>query len=171
MTVLGGIDNASRAGRDDDMALYHLIFTEDRMISVRVMKRKEEFDRERTRIDYKPNGVVTWTTSTIAKEVHMRLYEEAIKRGTSIQDNLEEYLESNPEWFETVHYSTITRVEFSKGTMFAMPYIRLIQSNIQIKYNLLRNIFEKAGKIEDDVFKQYRETLKKAFGNRLIIKV
>ncbi len=171
MEILGSIDCASRAGKDDGQALYHLIFTTESIIAARVLVRKDELKKVEGEIKAKTSGAVTWTVNSMAKAAQMKFFEEAMVRGKEIEKGLDDFLSSRPDDFDMIEYSRITKVEVSKGTMFGLPYIRLLLANREIRFNPIRNIFEKAGKLDDDLFKQYRDVLKNAFGAKMRIKI
>lgn len=171
MEILGSIDCASRVGVIDNQALYHLVFTADSVIVIRVLVRKDEFDKIKDRIKSTTEGAVTWTANSLTKAAQIKFFEEAMLRGREVEKILEEYIDAKPQGMEIIDYPGIARVEVSKGTMFGLPYVRFIHDNYETRFNLVRNIFEKAGKLDDDLFNQYRNTLKKAFGNKLKIKI
>ena len=171
MEVHGGIDCAARVGRDDGQSLYHLILTEDSVIIAKVLVRKEELKKVEDRIRTKTTSVVTWSANAMAKAVQMEFFEEAWDRGRKIEKDLEAYMESRPDEIEVLDYSRISRVDLSKGTMFGPPFLKFILLNKEIRFNLVHNIFEKAGKLDDNVYLYYLKSLKKAFGNKLKIKV
>ena len=171
MEILGSIDCASRAGAIDGQALYHLIFTEESIIAARVLVRKDELKKVEGEIKARTSGAVTWTVNSMAKAAQMRFFEDAMSRGKEIEKDLDNYVASDPAGLDVIDYSRITKVEVSKGTMFGLPYIRLLLANREVRFNPIRNIFEKAGKLDDELFKQYRDTLKKAFGTKMRIKI
>lgn len=171
MEILGGIDCASRVGRYNGQALYYLIFTEDSIVAAKILNNKDELQKMKEQMDPKSSGVVIWSSNAMLKAAQIKVYDEVESRGRKIMKNLEEYIDSDPEGLELIEYSKISGVELSKGSMFGVPHLRLIIANTEIRFNLMRNIFERAGKLDDDVYRIYHKVLKKAFGNRLRIRV
>lgn len=171
MEILGSIDCATRVGVIDGQALYHIVFAEDSVIVVRVLVRKDELEKIKDQIKSTTEGAVTWSANTLTKAAQAKFFEEAISRGREVEKIIGEYMDSRPQGMEVIEYSRIAKVEVSKGTMFGLPYIRFIHDNYETRFHLVRNIFEKAGKLDDNLFNEYRETLKKAFGSKLKIKI
>ncbi len=166
MKVIGSLDNAMRHGYNDKSSVYHLVFTKDSIFSIKIMDRSEELrkmDVDAEKTEMTPGS----SSSALSGRMEMKITDKALEAGKKVEKDIDEFVESNPEDVETINCSRVSKVEFSRGTLFSLPYVRFLMENTQMKYDLTRGNFSKAGKLKHDVYESYSRTLKDVFGDKL----
>ncbi len=99
-----------------------------------------------------------------------QMIDDAYKRGKEIEDNLDDYIKSNPVGVETIQYENITKVVISGGTIFSLPSLSIYTKDGEFDYKLIHNNFEKAGKLSPETMKSYSDPLKTVLNEKLKIK-
>lgn len=102
-----------------------------------------------------------------ARNIQLWMVKEAQKRGEQVERDLDGYISGKPDGLKLLRYSTISSAAFSGGTLFKLPFLKLSTEEGEMEFRLIHNNYEKAGKLEKDVYARYLETLKRAFGVNL----
>lgn len=169
MEIIGSLDNAVRFGANFKNTVLHLIFTPGTLYSIKVLDRKQELDNmdmEEERSELSPGS----SSNAVESHMQMKLAERAIHIGEEIEADFIEYIETNPDDVDTMKLSRITRAEFSRGSMFALPYVRFVMANTELKYELIRESYGKAGKLKDLAYQTYLGTLRDVFGDKVRVR-
>ncbi len=169
MEIHGGIDNALRHGSDYKDTVFHLVFTGSSVYALKVLDRKEEkenLDLDSIRAELTPGS----SSNALQSRIQMRLVSRALEEGKAAEQDFHEFVENNPQKVEKIDYSRIVSVEFSRGSLFSLPYLRLVMGNTDRKYDLVRDNFDKAGKLKVEVFQEYLSVLKNALGSKISVR-
>ncbi len=171
INILGSIDNAAIWDTQ-----YYLIFTENEIFQFELMSgkefRKDIFNKQMSN-PYRMAPVAGQVSNyNITREDAEQIVNKNIATGKSIEQNLDSIIsEDLPEYkFTPIRYNTIDKVELSNGTMIELPHLILHGKNEKIKFHLTRNNYQARGKLPDNIFSSYEETLKKAFGDMVDVK-
>jgi hypothetical protein len=152
--ILGSIDNASTGG-----SMNHLIFTSNEILQFQVME-----DRERLATQ----GSSTEDTALSPLRRHSpmldrfhRISSICLERGKNIERTLDDHLGAEKGDCKSMNYSAITDVVLSGENEYSLHSLSFKYKGQEIKYLLLYE----GGKVTDDVFASYKNTLDMAFPN------
>lgn len=161
MVIIGSIDNAALHDGDDRKPLYHLIFTREMLVMANVMNRREELARNP--IHSSDFGSGMRGTYLGARNLQMWVIQEALKRGSRIEGDLDSYISSHPEGMRLLRYSQVSGVAFSGGTIFKLPYLLVKTEEEELEFRLIHNNYAKAGKLDAETYSRYLKTLQSVF--------
>lgn len=174
MEIVGSIDNAFHLGIGNNGGVFHLIFTTDTLFAAQVVSNREKRQRmaiaSNTPLNMVSPLVGSITTYQAIKDETLALLEDGVARGTEIEKDLNGYIESQPEGLITLRYDNIDKVEFAQGTLTSLPLIEFIYGRKKLKYHLNHDNFQKAGKLEQNVYEGYRNLLMNVFEEKLVVK-
>lgn len=178
MDILGSIDNASFRMASKEGGIYHLIFTRSEVVAARVMDNSER----RMRVMAARTGTASTAVSMISpiagtamtykpmQRAMIDMIRDSEDRGRNIEADLEKYLDSKPDGLQKIDYAGISGVEFAKGSLFSLPHVVFSTDNSRMKFRLVHDNYHKAGKLNSDTYQSYRDVLKKAFEEKLVVK-
>ena len=168
MDILGSIDNASLKSSEGKKTVCHIIVTSEKLIVVRVLDRHKEIIEHPAEGSNFGGG--TRGSYFAAQMLQKQMIDDAYKRGKEIENNLDDYMKSNPEGLEMIPYDEITKAVLSKGTLFSLPGLKVFTNNGEFDFRLIHNNFAKSGKLDPETFSSYSDPLRKALGEKLEIK-
>ncbi|ARD85537.1 hypothetical protein FAD_1696 [Ferroplasma acidiphilum] len=167
--IIGSIDNAAHMNDT-----YYLIFTDNEMYQFLTMSAKERLsDMWHTTMgnpERMAPVVGNYSNYKVTQEEAENIVMENARRGKEIEDNLETKLSEVPPQYTVIPYSTVDKAELSGGTVVSLPEILLHANRKKLKFHLVRCNFHGRGKLTDEIFSQYKETLTTAFGSKLKVK-
>lgn len=169
VNIIGSIDNAALR-----FTTYHLIFTDDGILQFLIMKGKERRSDLYHANMSNPERLIPVagyvSNVRVTQEETAKMSQENLERGQEIEGNLESKLRENPPQYTTIPYSSIRQVELTNGSAVSLPHILLRVEGKKLKFRLIRNNFSGRGRLPDEVFSNYENTLSTAFGTLLIVK-
>ena len=167
--IIGSIDNAAHMNDT-----YYLIFTDNEMYQFLTMSAKERLSDMWHTTMSNPERMApvvgNYSNYKVTQEETENIVMENAKRGKEIEDNLETKLSEVPPQYTVIPYSTVDKAELSGGTVVSLPEILLHANGKKLKFHLVRCNFHGRGKLTDEIFSQYKETLTTAFGSKLKVK-
>lgn len=167
--IIGSIDNAAIWNTQ-----YHLIFTEKEILQFELMSGKEwRSDLYATQMSNRMRMVPIAgqaTTYNVTREELERLVEQNAERGRDIERDIDNIIKERTHEFTSIEYAAIDNVELSNGTPVTLPHLIIHSKSKKLKFHLIRNSYRGKGKLPDDIFGSYENTLKEAFGDLLKVK-
>ncbi len=167
--VIGSIDNAGNL-----KGIYCLIFTKSGILKFETMSHKEvKFEMYKARM---MGGVSSFPSGSglnaynIQQEQMESMILENLGRGQDFENDLDSYLEKKPAEYESVSYENIMEAELSSGTALTLPHVLFKLNDGHMKFHLLHGNFHGRGKIPEDVFKKYEDTLRSTLQDRFVLK-
>ncbi len=169
VSIVGSIDNAGIWNTQ-----YHLIFTENEIFQCLVMTGKERVSDIYKAGMSNPKRMVPVagqaSNYSVTKQEIQMIVDENIRRGKNLETNLEEKIRENPSAFQRIPYENINGAELANGSPLSLPHLLLKVGHKSLKFHLLHNNYQGRGKLDENTFNAYRETLSKALGEKLVIK-
>ncbi len=169
VNIIGSIDNAALR-----FTTYHLIFTDDAILQFPVMKNRERLSDISLARMSNPKRMIPVVGAVsdyrVTQEEMAHILQENLERGHEIERNLESKLRENPPQYTTIPYSSIRQVELTNGNAVSLPHILFRMEGKKLKFHLVGYNFSGRGRLPDEVFSNYENTLSKAFGTLLIVK-
>lgn len=164
--IVGSIDNAFVG-----LNAYHLVFTRQEMLRFLVMGRKEHRSGMRAASD--PSGLFTISgaisnSRSVGTEV-LLIISTNLARGREIEKNMDAYIGDPNQQFVSLDYGLIEKVELSSGTSFKMPQLTVRTDGKKEKYQLNHGNSRGRGRIPDEVFSGYENTLRSVMGDRVSV--
>ena len=167
--IIGSIDNAGVWN-----TTYHLIFTDDCILQFMTISAKDRrsdlFNAQMSNSMRMVPIAGTISNYSVTKQEVIDLINESERIGKQIEENLNEHLTKNPPDYTRIPYNEVISVQLSDGTPVTLPHVIFETERGKIKFHLLHSNFQGRGKLPDDVFSRYRETLTRAFGTKLKVK-
>lgn len=168
MHVIGSIDNAIKKAPDGARATCHIIITLEKLVIVQVLDRHKEIK------EHPVNGSIygggARGSYIGAQKLQKELIDEAYKRGKEIENNIEEYLNSNPTGLKVIQYNEIKKAILSRGSLFSLPNLDLFTDDDELSFKLIHNNFEGNGKLTPETLGAYSKSLERVLGEKLELK-
>ncbi len=171
--IIGYIDNAS-----SHRSYFHLVFTTEYLYACEISNPTET--RRAFMGEMKANNTGSaLIESEFVPVVGLYHYHNTLQRsvmdflasntakGADIEANLDNYISNNPNRVRSFDYDQIESAEFKQGTDFKLPHLIIKTGEETLKFHLVHDNYHHAGKLQQDTYDRYRNTLTEALGPKL----
>ncbi len=167
--VIGSIDNALIWN-----TTYHLVFSDSELLKFKVMEGAERFlDIYDTQMSNSSRMIPVEgeiSNYRVTREEVKNILKENEMRGSDIEKNLDKILDDSPGYLERIPYTSIRAAELSNGNSLSLPHLELKIEGGHMKFHLNHSNYQGHGKLPEEIFSNYENTLKQALGDKLKVK-